>query len=455
MLISISIENFKSFDKLATFNMIASNKLRGNEERIYKINDISILKSAVIYGANASGKSNLIEALDFMRFSILSPKGIPLKTKNLFCKSREENENRITTFEIRMCIHDNCYAYGFDVLLKDGIIESEWIIKLSKSNKQNILFKRDKNKFMLSDSLQLTDSEKARFNIYFEDLSENDSMLFLSEMNRNKRISNDSNLSFFKEIYHWFSEDVNIFSPDTPVTNFEYYYEEASLKLVQKIIMNFDTGITEINIRNLSINELKNKMPRQIFDDILDDMKEKADKNNKEKVRFSLRFRNDFFNISLDKNGDPIITTLCFKHGKSYYDFDFGEESDGTRRLFDLLDILLAKNKNSVYIIDEMERSLHPSLTRHFIELLNNYHFKNNIQLIFTTHEATIMTQELFRRDQIWFVARDENNNSNLYPLDKFNIRYDKKISKDYLEGRYGAIPILSKPYLDDLEEII
>lgn len=166
-----------------------------------------------------------------------------------------------------------------------------------------------------------------------------------------------------------------------------------------------------------------------------------------------MRSKNEFFNIAMDsEDNEPIITTLSFKHGKSLCDFDFDEESDGTRRIFDLLDILLTENKNSVYIIDEMERSLHPSLTKHFIELLNEYHSKSNIQLIFTTHESTIMTQELFRRDQIWFVSRDELNNSNIYPLDRFNERYDKKISKAYLEGRYGAIPIFGS---FDIEELI
>lgn len=166
-----------------------------------------------------------------------------------------------------------------------------------------------------------------------------------------------------------------------------------------------------------------------------------------------MRSKDKFFNIALDEDKDePIITTLSFKHGNSLYEFDFDEESDGTRRIFDLLDILLTKYKNSVYIIDEMERSLHPSLTRHFVELLNDYHKKNNIRLIFTTHESTIMDQELFRRDQIWFVSRNQNNNSNLYPLDRFNERYDKKISKAYLEGRYGAVPVFTN---FDFEEIL
>lgn len=451
MLISIAIENFKSFDKLTSFNMIASNKLRNNKDRVFQTHNVSILKSAVIYGANASGKSNLIEAFRFIQHCILS-KEIPLTSRQLYCKNNENNEFRISTFEIKMYINGTCYAYGFDILLKEQTIEREWILESTKSNEMKILFNREKGKFELSKELGATKDDLDKFKIYSEDLSENNSVLFLSEMNRNKKITKNSKLYFFKEIYHWFSKDVNIFSPDTPVTNFEYYYDVSSLEIVKHIIKSFDTGITDIKVRELTIEELQSKLNKEIFNDIVNTIKEKASRNNSNGFRLSMRSKNEFFNISMDSGDDePIITTLSFKHGTSLCDFDFDEESDGTRRIFDLLDILLTENKNSVYIIDEMERSLHPSLTKHFIELLNEYHNKSNIQLIFTTHESIIMTQELFRRDQIWFVSRDELNNSSIYPLDRFNERYDKKIRKAYLEGRYGAIPIFGS---FDIEEL-
>lgn len=108
-------------------------------------------------------------------------------------------------------------------------------------------------------------------------------------------------------------------------------------------------------------------------------------------------------------------------------DFEFCEESDGTKRVFDFLDILLNKNQNSVYVIDEMERSLHPNLFNRLIELLNEYQKQSNIQVIFTTHESSIMKQDLFRRDQIWFIERNKDNDSRIYSLDTFNERFDKK----------------------------
>lgn len=162
-------------------------------------------------------------------------------------------------------------------------------------------------------------------------------------------------------------------------------------------------------------------------------------------VRMMLRGRDSFYCISGDIDNEPEITTIRTEHNKSFYDFDFNEESDGTRRLFDLLDILLNSNSNRIYIVDELERNLHPKLTYKFIELFINIFKSKNVQLIFTSHEATIMDQELLRRDEIWFVERSNKNNTKIYSLDRFKERYDKKISKAYLEGRYGAIPVFKE----------
>lgn len=450
MLISFAVENFKSFDKRTEFNMIASNKLRNYKEKYRYVNHVSILKSAVIYGANASGKSNLIKAFQFMKYCI-TDKEIPASSKQLFCKNKAENENRVSTFEITMSINDHCYAYGFDILLKEQKIVSEWILDLTDSEKVRILFKRENGHFEIDEALSSDSADFEKFKIYSDDLSENDYVLFLSEMNRNKKINIDSKLYFFKEIYHWFENNLNIYTPDTPITDFVYYYNNDSLQVVTKLIRSFDTGINDIKIRQLTKEELKDKLGIGFYHDVLQRVKEKANKSKKE-VRLSMRSKNNFFNIATDKESEELlITTLSFSHNKSPYEFEFNEESDGTRRIFDLLDVLLTKNKNTTYIIDEMDRSIHPILFKRFIELLNEIHKINNTQLIFTTHESTVMEQELFRKDQIWFVNKDENNLSNLYPFDKFNERYDKKINKAYLEGRYGAIPSFKHFDTEDL----
>jgi len=162
-------------------------------------------------------------------------------------------------------------------------------------------------------------------------------------------------------------------------------------------------------------------------------------------IQMSWRTAEGFFNIRIEGNKEPEISTLILKHGKSFFDFAFADESDGTKRLFDLIDMLLTRREDTVYVVDELERSLHPKLTEHFLKLFIESHDAARMQLIFTTHEDTIMDQDLFRRDEIWFVERDANNNSTIYSLDRFKERYDKKLCKAYLEGRYGAIPVFKQ----------
>ena len=134
-------------------------------------------------------------------------------------------------------------------------------------------------------------------------------------------------------------------------------------------------------------------MPQPIFDSIVKDIKEKSEDERNVEFKLSMRSERSFFNIAVKKGEEPKVTTISLKHGNSFYKFKYEEESDGTRRLFDLLDMLLNKSNDTVYVVDEIERSLHPKLTSRFIELFDQIHFSQNMQLIFTTHEALIMDQ--------------------------------------------------------------
>ena len=271
------------------------------------------------------------------------------------------------------------------------------------------------------------------------------------QVNMSVELNKDSELSVYHRIYNWFVKDLNVVLPDMPLTKFSYYYDESTLNNIKKIVHSFDTGIEDIEIKDMSEEQLQNKIGISLYKDVISELKKKVQKQRQE-INLSMRSKKEFFNITMNDNYDLVIKTLCFKHGKSMLDLEFCEESDGTRRIFDFLDILFNKNQNSVYVIDEMERSLHPNLFNRFIELLNEYQKQSNIQVIFTTHESSIMKQDLFRRDQIWFIERNINNDSRIYSLDTFNERFDKKISKAYLEGRYGAIPQFKSLYINELE---
>ncbi len=443
MLVKILINNFLSFEGETELTMIPSNKTTKKAEHKISVKSTSLLKYAAIYGANAAGKSNLVEAFKFIQYCVL--KAIPARATTMFCKSKEDNSYNPSTFEIQFTTNGKFYAYGFSLILKERKIISEWMYELYQNGSAKTLFERVQDKKpKIGENVTLESNDNLKMQTYLEDFDENSNTLFLSFMNRDKKYTSSSKLSFFKDVFNWIKDSLDVCTPQTSLISFEYYYNEASLSIINELIKTFDTGISEVSIDEISKDELKKELPEPIFYSLMEDLKKKFEDEGVEKFKVSMRSNNSFFNIESLDNGELKVTTIKLKHGNSFYDFKFREESDGTRRLFELIDILLNKSENKVYVIDEMERSLHPKLTAKFIELFDQMHPKQKIQLIFTTHESSIMDQELFRRDEIWFVERNKNNNSNIYSLDKFKERYDKKLSKAYLEGRYGAIPVFT-----------
>lgn len=428
MLIGVKVRNFKSFNDLTAFSMVASNKLRKQKERLYESDTISLLKSTVIYGSNASGKSNFVDVLHFMKDCVTNQE-IPIESYNWYCRNHEDNKEKISSFSVQLLLNEDCFEYGFDAILNTQTIKDEWIVDL---NKKKILYQRNNDGKPLN-GLNLGKEDRMRMEIYLDDFLHNDKSLFLTEMNRNKSFDKDSELSVYHRIYNWFAKDLNVVLPDMPLTKFSYYYDESTLSNIKKIVRSFDTGIEDIEIKNMSEEQLQNKIGISLYKDVINELKKNVHKK-KQELNLSMRSKKEFFNITMNDNYDLEIKTLCFKHGKSMLDFEFCEESDGTRRIFDFLDILLNKNQNSVYVIDEMERSLHPNLFNRFIELLNEYRKQSNIQVIFTTHESSIMKQDLFRRDQIWFIERNKDNDSRIYSLDTFNERLIKKLVKHILK---------------------
>lgn len=441
MLIKISVENFKSFDRKEELSMISSSKMQGIKNHRIKIKQTHLLKNAVVYGANASGKSNLVAAFAFIKAVLME--GLPVGSANDFCRNKTENKMRESIFELQFTVGDTFYAYGFSAILSQRRITEEWLYELMQDGGAHQLFLRKGGETPeLGDSVNISATEKNRFTVYAEDFAENDTHLFLSEMNRGKRYVNNSKLSFFIQAFSWIMNNIIVINPNVGISNTEAYYNEESLENISKLIQTFDTGVTDIKTRQISVDEMSKMIPAEVVQGIFAQLKAQMQLTNLSSMQMTWRVEGGFFNIRIRENFEPEITTLVLKHGKSAFDFNFIEESDGTKRLFDLIDMLLTDRPDTVFVVDELERSLHPKLTEHFLQLFMEAHDAIRMQLVFTTHEDTIMDQSLFRRDEIWFVERDADNASKIYSLDRFKERYDKKLSKAYLEGRYGAIPV-------------
>lgn len=443
MLVKISIENFKSFDQPMELTMISSNKIRTNIEHRVKVKSTQLLKYGVVYGANASGKTNLVEFFRFFRECVRN--GIPVEASQMFCKNVKENKDRESNFELQFTVGDKFYAYGFSAILSKRKITAEWLYELYQNGSARCLFEREGGKRpRIDESITLSSAEKNKFETYADDFEGNETALFLTEMNRSKKYASRSKLFFFKEVFEWIQTHIVIISPNTPFVDLEYYYDNDSLQLINNLVQTFDTGIKQVKIEEISLEELANALPKTVFEKVMEHVKNGIELSQNSILRMTMRSNDSFFNIEVRGHEEPKITTIRLHHNKSFYDFSFEEESDGTRRLFDLMDMLLNKREDILYVVDELERSLHPKLTEKFLQLFMELHSDQRMQLLFTTHESSIMDQALFRRDEIWFIERNGENASIIYSLDRFKERYDKVLSKAYLDGRYGAIPVFS-----------
>jgi hypothetical protein len=441
MLIKIIVENFKSFDNKAEISMISSSKIQTNKSHRIKIKQTTLLKNAVVYGANASGKSNLVKALAFVKTVLME--GLPVNSVNDFCRNKAENHDRESFFELQFTVGDKFYAYGFSAVLSQRKITEEWMYELLQDGNAHNLFTREgSNTPVLGDGVNPSTAEKNRFAVYSEDFAGHDTQLFLTEMNRGKKYSSSSKMLFFSQTFNWLMNNIILINPSIGISNTDAYYSEESLETISNLIQTFDTGVSEIKTKEITVDEMSKMLPAELLSEIFANLKRQIQMTNLPQIQMTWRIDEGFFNIRIKENSEPEITTLVLKHGKSIFDFNFAEESDGTKRLFDLVDMLMTKREDTVFVVDELERSLHPKLTEHFLKLFMEAHEALRMQLIFTTHEDTIMDQELFRRDEIWFIERGADNASKIYSLDRFKERYDKKLSKAYLEGRYGAIPV-------------
>jgi hypothetical protein len=273
-------------------------------------------------------------------------------------------------------------------------------------------------------------------------------MLFLAELNRSKRFDRDSNLMVFKTVFDWLLTSVNVIGPTEHYglgRYSEYFLNDESRGYIEDILASFDTGVSHIALRKLSNDELIDMVPGPVLRRMLGDLEERIEKRHAERVAVTVRGEQSLIFVGYERGGNLQATAVQLKHAGSESLFDFDEESDGTRRLFDLVCILLNARDDVVFVVDELERSLHPMLVRQLIELFMQVCGYMRAQLIFSTHESSIMSLKLFRKDEIWFVDRGRSGSSRLYSLDRFTGMFDEDVAKAYLDGRYGAIPVFKE----------
>lgn len=465
MLIRFNVKNFLSFaeredGRTEEFSMLAG-KVQKKKEHIYDDGKIKLLKFAAIYGANASGKSNLVKAIDFMKETIIN--GLPKGHTEKYCRVKPENKSKESYFEFEIKLGEKYYSYGFKIILNESKFISEWLVELKSDNRENIIFYRDiqEKNYKFGDDFK-EKKLKNKLEVYAEDIRNDSSVLFLSIMNENKKnlYEDYENISILKDIFLWIKDNLDVNYPDRPISNYSYMADAENVEEVCKFISAFGTGIKNFKMVDVSVDKVTNKLPESIRNRLMIDLEKRRveikKEKNVEKIAFIMRSNKDFFILNIHKNQEITCKTIEFSHEKNNVFFSLDEESDGTIRLLDLLEVFLSnkdKTRDKTYVIDELDRCLHPSLSYKFIKTFLQKAEKSNIQLIVTTHESRLMDFDLLRRDEIWFVNKKSSGESDIYSLEEYNERFDKKIDKAYLEGRYGGVPIFSTVFPIEKED--
>lgn len=447
MLIRFNVENFLSFHSVQEFSMIGGEG-KSKSEHVYKDDKIKLLKFAAIYGANASGKSNLIEALDFMKETVISgfPEGHTMK----YCKNNVVNKARVSYFELEIKIGHKYYAYGFEAVLNNSSFISEWLVEIMPDNTEQEIFKRD----TVEGTFQVNSYFKDpillnKLEIYAEDIKKDDSILFLHLMNRNKGAlyEGDSDAIILKDVYNWLKYKLDINYPDRPVSDYSYFATNENVDEISRIVSAFGTGISGFRLVDISPDKLTSSLPKEALQKLssrleAENSMNKKNENSKRRGILLRGSQKEFYIVEMDERDKVYYKTIEFNHNGNDALFSMSEESDGTVRTLDLIEILLSKEQEKIYVIDEVDRCLHPQLTYKLVETFLELASERNIQLVVTTHESRLLDFELLRRDEIWFVEKDDCGESSVYSLEEYNARFDQKIDQAYLEGRYGGVPV-------------
>lgn len=445
MLIRFNVGNFLSFEDVQEFSMI-SGKVRSKSAHTIDDGSIRLLKLATLFGANASGKSNLVHAMSFARNAVIHR--LPPAHKNKYCKTCHENKGKKSYFEFEMKLGESYYAYGFEILLHSSSITSEWLVRLRPNGKDRTIFTRDiKTGTYTVDSFVKNSNLKNKLNMYAEDIRTDDSILFLKLMNQNKdRFYHDNEeASPLQDVFIWIQRKLDVNFADRPITNYSYFLSHDRDR-IHKIISAFGTGITDVHFIKVSTESGLSDIPEHIIHDIRESLENRAsepDTGKREPQQIMLRSTNkDFIIFELDDEDELQARAIQFNHGRNDIFFSLSEESDGTARLLDLLEVLFHAHEEKIFVIDEIDRCLHPQLTYRFIETFLKVSAESSLQLVVTTHESRLLDFDLLRRDEVWFVDKCKEGASRLYSLEEYNARFDQKIDKAYLEGRYGGVPI-------------
>ncbi|MBF0461740.1 MAG: ATP-binding protein [Magnetococcales bacterium] len=425
MIVSFSLENWMSFRNQVTFSMVASRE-RQHGERVPKLGKYQtrVLPIGTIYGGNASGKTNFFKAISFSRTLVI--KGtqpdslIPVRPFRLDANGPEQPSR----FAFVLLIDEVIYEFSFAVTRK-AVLE-EKLVKVM-GNREQVLYDRREGKPNFDNTLA-----KDQF-LQFAFEGTRDNQLFLTN-------SVSQKVDHFRPVYHWFKDTLELVAPDSRFGSFEPFLEKEHplYTTMNEMLPKLDTGIAYLGGDEMPFESLS--LPESLKTMLQEDVKE----------GMAVLIDSTKERLLVTRKGDELIAKkLVTYHPKAdgtEAKFEIHQESDGSRRVIDLLPAFLelsVPSSKKVYVIDELDRSLHTLLTRRLLDAyLASCSTTTRSQLLLTTHDVLLMDQQLLRRDEMWVAERDLSGASTLLSFSDFkDVRYDKNIRKSYLQGRMGGIP--------------
>ena len=416
MLIEFSVTNYRSFLTTQSLTLAANTATELQEENSF-VSPVSslprLLRSAVVYGPNAAGKSNLVQAIAFMKRFVLSSAKESQEGEKIdatpFLFNRQSSQNP-SEFEVLFIQDGIRYQYGFAVTSER--VTGEWLFAFPEGRAQK-WFERNFDPETQKDIWYFGPKFTGRRKVWQEATRSN--ALFLSTA---IQLNNEQ----VKPVFNWFDRKLRVIGQVaniSPGFSADECEKEEKKKKILKFMNAADLSITDISLekKEFSMDDLPPDMPQSIKEEIAKDLKGK-------------KLTRLFFMHPSSDNGEDVP-------------LEFNEESAGTRKLFALagpwLDVL---DNGFVFFVDELDTSLHPIMVRFLLNLFHNPETnRHNAQLVFTTHDTTVLDQTLMRRDQVWFVEKDAENATRLYPLSDYKPRKGEALQKGYLYGRYGALP--------------
>ena len=406
MILEFSVKNFLSFKEKVTFSMIANSNKELNDNYV-EIGGNKVLKSAAIYRANASGKSNLFKILTLVVLMLRSSNSVDINAKLPLIpfKLDKGSVNKPSEFEIKFILDETRYVYGF-IADKDKIYD-EYLYYYPNGRETKIFDRTNINEYSYTQK-----DEKILREIEAKNAQ---NKFFLAT-------ATNWNFDKTKAAYNFLTNGIGTCNNLEILKNMAYKMYETNPDYLKDFAIDF-LQKADFNIEDYQISQID--VPGEFLTAIP-----------------------EFITKTLPDK--PKAYQVLFKHKNSDNYLSIDEESLGTQMIFAFIPFLADSLKNKkVLIIDELDKSLHPFLVQYIVEIFNDAEInKNGSQLIFNTHDTNLLDLNILRRDQIWFTEKNsETGESDLYSLSDFSVRKQENVEKGYMLGRYGAVPFIKNDF--------